>query len=256
MAKQIRINSLIIPLFLLSFIVTSCGSKRSLVYFSDLPKQQEEIKKQNARMLEPVILPNDVLSIAVVSSSTESNNFFNNMIPGNGQAQFGYRVDKDGLISFPGLKEIKLGGLSLSEAKIKLTSALSNLTKNPNVSISFVNFRITVLGEVSRPGSFTISNNEINLLEALGLAGDMTPYGRRDNILVIRNVEGVRTITRLNINSVDLLNSPYYSLKQNDVIYVEPDKSKEQEINQNNRFIPIISASFSVVAVLISILVK
>ncbi|WP_233164560.1 polysaccharide biosynthesis/export family protein [Pedobacter sp. ASV28] len=218
------------------------------------------MSNRTVNALETRIIPNDILSISVNTMSVESNNLFNSNsnIQGNGQGQVqpGYRVDKNGYINFPGIKEIKLGGLTLYEAKTKLTNALAELTKDPNVSIGFMNFRVTVIGEVNKPGTFNVVNNEINLLEALGMAGDMTAYGKRDNILLIRQVDGVRKITRLNINSVQVLSSPYYYLMQNDVIYVEPDKSKEQTINQNNRFIPIIAASFSVLAVLVSVLVK
>lgn len=256
MVTRIKLSAIILALCTSTLLISSCGSKRNLVYFSDLPKQDGKMKSQSFEVPETEILPNDVLSIIVVSSSTESNNLFNSTVPGNGQTPFVYKVNASGFINFPGIKEIKLGGLSLSEAKDALTRELSKMTKSPNVSISFVNFKITVIGEVSRPGTFTITNSEVNLLEALGMAGDMTPFGRRDNVLVIRNIKGIRTLERLNINSVELLNSPYYFLKQNDIVYVEPDKSKEQEVNQNNRFIPIISASFSVLAVLISILVK
>ncbi len=239
--------------FILLCLLTSCAPKRNLVYLGDTG---EKLSSRNYIALEPRILPNDLLSISVSTLSAESNTLFNGNTQNNGQLHPGYRVDGNGFINFPGLKQMKLRDLTLSEAKLKLTKALADLTKDPNVSISFMNFRITVIGEVSRPGTFTIANNEVTLLEALGLAGDMTAYGRRDNVKVIRQRDGVREIRNLNINSVEVLNSDFYYLMQNDIVYVEPDKSKEQSINQNNKYIPIISASLSVLAVLVSVLIR
>ena len=252
MSKRIvYLTSLYILLFL-----SSCNTKRNLVYFSDLNTKGTDLSTTNFEEIENIILPGDVLNISIVTSSPESNNLFNNTIPGTAQGLSTYRVDKEGMISFPGIKIIKLGGLTLVMAKDSLTRRLSKLTKDPTTNISFANFKVTVIGEVARPGSFQVANNQINLLEAIGLAGDMTAYGRRDNVLVIRQIQGARTIVRLNINSTTALSSPYYSLKQNDIVYVEPDKSKEQSISQNNRYIPIVSASISVLAVVVSVLTR
>lgn len=211
---------------------------------------------QHLAQMETQIIPGDVLNITVMTSSIESNNLYNNVPGATLQGQTTYRVDQDGMIGFPGLRSTRLGGLSLSQARDSLTVRIGQLTKNPTVSIAFANFRVTVIGEVTRPGSFLVPNNQINLLEAIGLAGDMTPYGRRENILIIRQIEGVRSISRIDLTSVNALNSPFYQLKQNDIVYIEPDKSKEASISQNVRYIPIISASISVVAVLISVLLR
>jgi polysaccharide export outer membrane protein len=113
-----------------------------------------------------------------------------------------------------------------------------------------MNFRVTVIGEVNHPSTFTVTSEKINLLEALGLAGDMTPYGKRENVLLIRELDGQRRMERVNLNSKDVLNSPYFYLKQNDVIYVEPDKAKSVEVSSNNRLMPLIVAAISAVAVL------
>lgn len=238
------------------FVLCSCNAKRNLVYFSDIKAQETDLSNVPFEEIENKILAGDVLNISVLTSSIESNNFFNNTIPGTPNGLSTYRVSKEGTISFPGLKIVKIGGLTLVTAKDLLTEKLSQLTKDPTVNISFANFKVTVIGEVARPGSFQVTNNQINLLEAIGQAGDMTAYGRRDNVMVVRQVDGVRTIGRLNINSVKALSSPFYSLKQNDIVYVEPDKSKEQSINQNNRYIPIVSASISVLAVVVSVLLR
>ena len=131
-----------------------------------------------------------------------------------------------------------------------MVSQLNKFVKDPIVNMQFMNFRITVIGEVNSPSTFNVPNEQINLLEALGMAGDLTPYGKRENILVIRETEGKRSIVRLNINNRAILNSPYFYLKQNDVIYVEPDKSKSLEYSPNNRLMPLVVATISAVAVL------
>jgi len=247
-------------------IVSSCKERRNLVYFSDLKNESTGAYTNINKTLvesEPKIQPNDLLNIRVTTLSPESNALFNNDITANmninnntAPVRVGYRVDKDGNISFPVIGQIKLGGLTIDQAQGDITKKLEVYTKGPVVNIDFLNFKITVIGEVTKPGTFTIEDENISLLGALGLAGDMTPYAKRNNVLIVRETNGVRTTERIDLNSSELFDSKYYYLKQNDVVYVEPDKSRLSQTNENNRFIPILGSSMAVVAVLLSIYLK
>lgn len=239
--------------YIIVIYLTGCSRQRNLVYFSDL-NTSNEVAAEILNNGEPVILQDDVLGIAVNSSSPESNVLFASVQNYSGSSGLyekeGYRVSDAGQIKFPVIGKIKLQGLTISQAQDLLETALTKYVKNPIVNIKFTNFRITVIGEVNRPSTFTVTNEKINLLEALGLAGDMTPYGKRENVLIIRETEGTRVMQRLDVNSRNAMNSPYFYLKQNDVIYVEPDKAKSVEVSNNNRLMPLVVAAISAVAVL------
>lgn len=230
---------------LLSF--TAC-SKRNLVYFSDLSSSsKDETPIQN--YIQPRIQPDDLLSISVSSLNPESNMLFNNVIlpPTNNTSGIiaskvneGYLVDKSGYINFPVIGKVMLAGLTKEEAIEKMMNEIKAHVKNPIVNIRFLNFKVTVIGEVNTPSSFQVSSEKINVLEALGLAGDMTQFGNRTNVLIIREKDGLRTTARINLNNKDVLNSPYFYLQQNDIIYVEPEnRVKVAQTNPGNRFIPI-----------------
>ncbi|MET1054862.1 MAG: polysaccharide biosynthesis/export family protein [Pedobacter sp.] len=243
----------ILPLLLTIIIaISACSGRRNLVYFSDLDLKSDKWKNITDNG-EPVILKNDVLSISVNTSSSESNMIFASaqsaeMVNGVYEKQ-GYRVNGEGNIKFPFLGEVTLEGLTLSQAQDQLERQLINYAKHPIVNMKFMNFRVTVIGEVNHPSTFLVPNEKINLLEALGLAGDMTAYGKRENVLLIREVNNVRTMTRINLNSQDVLNSPYFYLKQNDVIYVEPDKAKSYEVSKSTKMMPFVIAGLSAIAI-------
>lgn len=235
-------------------LLYGCGGARNLVYFSDLANETNAKKIDN----QPVkIQQKDVLRINVTSQSQESNVLFatntgSNVSTSEFAKPVGHSVNQNGEINFPVLGNVKLEGLTVAEAQDMLALKLGRYVKTPIVDVQIVNFKITVIGEVNRPSSFTISGDGVNILEALGMAGDMTVYGKRNNVLVIREENGNRTMKRLNLNSQDVLNSPYFSLKQNDIVYVEPDKSKSVEYSSSTRTMPIVVASLSAVALLIS----
>jgi|SRR5690554_770338 len=236
-------------------LLASC-SKRNLAYFSDLEGQDiytEEVQK----IASPKIKPDDVLEITVSSLNPEANSLFNigtmpnvgNM--GNASAysatnNMGYLVDHEGYIEYPVLGRIRLGGLTKEEAQKKLREELSAFLKDPIINIRFQNYRITVIGEVNRPSTFIMPSEKTSVLTALGMAGDMTVYGKRDNVLIIREEDGVRTMTRINLNEKDVLNSPYFYLQQNDIVYVEPVRSKRPEYGNNLRIASIIISTISV----------
>lgn len=237
---------------LLVLVSTSCA-KRNLVYLSDIQSDANySVKVEN--IIDPTIQPDDLLKITVNSLNPESNLLFNAGVLNStgdmsgGEVSLlneGYLVDKNGEINFPVLGHVKLAGLSKEEATEEMAARLREYVKDPIVNVRFMNFKVTVIGEVNRPASFTVVTDRINILEALGLAGDMTQYGKRDNVLVIREKEGVRSVTRLNLNDKDILSSPYYYLQQNDVVYVEPDKIKAVQASTNQRNLTILGITSS-----------
>ena len=213
------------------FLFAACEPRRNLVYFSEgNPKASVALPM----VTEIKIQQDDILRIFVTTLSVESNALFN-----PSASEIGYRVDNGGNINFPIIGQIKVDGLTIAQAQIKVSKEVEKYAKNPNVAVQFLNFKITVIGEVNRPNSFSVVNDRINVLEALGLAGDMTIYGKRNNVLIIRQNGNERTMARINMNNRDVLNSPFFNLKQNDIVYVEPDRAKAATISQNNRYIPL-----------------
>ncbi|MDB5287159.1 MAG: polysaccharide export outer membrane protein [Mucilaginibacter sp.] len=254
--KQILIERYYPYLLLLFILFTGCAPKRDLVYFSDMTSSSiiTDSKKQDIKISE-----NDILSITVNSLNPESNRLFSGNINAStdpSTQKVGYKVNKDGIIQLPLIGDYKVKDLSIEEARLGILERLSKQIKNPVVDVKVLNFKITVIGEVNKPSNFNIPDDKINLLEALGLAGDMTVYGKRENVLVIRNENGSKTMKRLNLNKQETITSPYFYLKQNDIVYVEPDRAKAFEYSQNTRVLPIIIASISAAAVLAAVLLK
>lgn len=161
-----------------------------------------------------------------------------------------YLVDANGEIDFPVLGKIKVGGLSRLGATDLLRSKLKQYIVDPGVNLTFANFKITILGEVAKPGTYTLPQERVTVLEALGLAGDMTIKGVRSNVLLIREKDGEKKMERLNLLSDSILNSPYYYLAQNDVIYVEPNGSQVRNSNLGQNTNVWISVSSIVISIL------
>lgn len=222
---------------------TACTSTKKILYLQDVvPLKQQEIEQK----YEVIIHSDDLLAIMVNSRDPELALPFNMPMvtyqlgsnSGGQQRVLGYLVDTNGDIDFPILGKIHVEGLT----RMQLTELVKNkliegdLIKDPIVTVQFLNFKVSVMGEVGRPGSFTISGDRITLLEALSMAGDLTIYGRRDRVGVIRENNGKRTILFHDLRSAEIFNSPCYYLQQNDIVYVEPNKAKSGQsgINQNN----------------------
>lgn len=250
--------------YFLAFLCLASCTPRNLAYFSDLQEASEYTESiQNSSIAR--IQPDDLLSISVTSPSPEANALFNrgeNITAGvvsnysissgttNNLYREGYLVDENGFINFPVLGKIALAGLTRNEAIEKFSKELQPHLKDPIINIRFLNYKVTVVGEVNRPATFTIPTQKINILEALGMAGDMTAFGKRENVLVIREEDGVRKMTRLNLNNKEVLNSPYFYLQQNDVVYVEPDKMKQVQASTNTRTISIIASVTSLLIII------
>jgi polysaccharide export outer membrane protein len=212
-------------------IFSSCGSRKSMVYFQPDSTLINTVYEQYV----PKIQKNDILTIVITAADPKVTAPFNplstmttsNMTQGVDMAlRPTYTVDENGDINLPMLGKIHIEGLTRLEAIEKLRVALNPYIKDPGVNMNFNNFRVSVLGEVARPGSFIMPTERITILEALGMAGDLTIRGVRENVTLIREVDGNKTIHRLDLTKQETLNSPYYYLAQNDVIYVEPNKSQ------------------------------
>jgi polysaccharide biosynthesis/export protein len=227
------------------FVFASCEPRRNLVYFSE--GNTSRGGTASSIPMEVKIQADDILRVSVNTLSTESNVLFNPPVN-----ETGYKVDRTGNITFPVVGLVKVEGLTLEQAQLKLAREVEKYAKSPNVLVQFLNFKVTVIGEVNKPNSFSITNDRINLLEALGLAGDMTVYGKRENVLIIRQNGNERTMARINMNNRDVINSPYFNLKQNDIVYVEPDRAKSASISASNRYVPIIiGAAISIASIFI-----
>ena len=224
----------ITTVLILTILLGSCTMAKEIPYFKDLESTNGTLPIAQS---EAYIHNNDILAITISAMDPMAVAPFNLPLvtyatPGEEKITTTpslqpYIVNVDGEINFPILGKIKLGGLKKSEAENLIKEKLSPYLKDPIVSIQFLNYRITILGEVSKPGTYTIKNERISILEALGLAGDLTIYGRRDNVLLIRESDGgEKEYVRINLKNTDILSSPFYYLQQNDVIYVEPNKTR------------------------------
>lgn len=239
MNKLVRITLL----FALVVVLGACRSSKKIIYLQDVEQQMEQ---QIAQEFEVKIHKDDLLSIVVNSTNPELAVPFNQPVvsyqvdsrPYGNATVLGYLVDKNGEIDFPILGKIFVEGMSRNQLRdyIKERIIAENYIKDPIVSVKFLNFKVSVIGEVQRPGSFTISGDRITLLEALSMAGDLTIYGKRDRIAVIREEGGERKILFHDLRTSDVFQSPYYYLQQNDIVYVEPNKRKAQQTDINQNF--------------------
>jgi polysaccharide export outer membrane protein len=259
-------NSIFYLLGLL-LLFASC-SKRNLAYMSDI-QGYEAFTEKIGNNTTAIIKPGDLLGITVSSINQSAASVFNNGgLPAYGiggntinsiasdrsgdPLQVGYLVDEDGYIDFPVLNKVHVGGLTKKEAQAHLIEYLKKYLKDPTVNLRFLNYRVTVIGEVNRPSTFTIPNDKINIFEAMGMAGDMTAFGKRENVLLLREMGGERTVIRLNLNDRKILSSPYFYLQQNDVIYVEPVKARATQATNTARNISIIASLTSLVVIVVS----
>jgi polysaccharide export outer membrane protein len=218
-------------LLLLIISLSSCVSRKKIVYFNDETGTTSETKLVN---FEPKFEVGDLLSVEVTGGEEEVITQFNqpelvrqgNQISSynNGvPATYGYLIQSDSTINLPIAGKFKVAGLSRMDAVELIEQELLNYLEKPQVSIRILNFKVTILGEVEQPGTFSIPNERITLLEAIGVAGDLKITGKRDNILVIRYEDNIRKEYRVDITKKELFESPVYFLKQNDVVYVEPN---------------------------------
>lgn len=270
----IRQNTWLALLFIVG-ILSSCSSAKYLPYLEDLKELDgDSILSIVSPEVIPKIAPRDILIVNVGGSTPEAVSIFNKPMVGRSTTSsigasttqegltqnaarqvLGYMVDENGRIDFPVIGQINVGGLTLNQAENEIKKQLSTLIETPLVDVRYLNFEVSVIGEVGHPGTFSIPDSRITLLEALSKAGDITLFGRRNNIMVIRQDGDRKIVGRINLkNSDNFFHSPYYYLQQNDVVYVEPKRSAVW--NRDNAAIRNASTVLSILstaAVLISI---
>ena len=257
-----RLNKRNLWLLLLPFLLTACQSYKKVPYFQNVEVVNEA--EQQEKLYDARIMPKDLLTIVVSCTNPELATPFNLTVASNAGIAVStssyvttqpvlqpYLVDNEGNINFPVLGELKLGGLTKRGAEQLIIDKLKPYMKEiPIVTVRMVNYKISVIGEVTRPGTFTISNEKVNLLEALAMAGDMTVYGPRDNVKLIReDANGKQQIVTLDLNKAETILSPYYWLQQNDIVYVTPNKAKARNSDVGNST----SLWFSATSILVSI---
>lgn len=266
------------PVFcLLAFAVLiglqSCTGYKKIPYFKNIPDSTFMYREGMTIPMQPytdiVLQPDDILQVSIttidpavgnsagiggssnmvqdpMTASNAATNSSNRNIPG-------YLIDKDGNIELPLAGKVKVGGLTTAQAQEAVKQKTSLYYKDPVVNARLANFRVTVLGEVTKPGNYVLASEKATVLDALGLAGDMTIYGRRENVLLMRREGNQQKVARLDLHTTEPITSPYYYLRQGDVIYVEPAKSKAANTDASMvRTYGIIASSLSLVIVLIS----
>lgn len=245
----------------------SCASVKKVAYFQNIDSTDLSVSKG---LYDARIMPKDLLTITVVTSNPETSRPFNLSIQktmgsdgnlGGGQGSLlQYLVDNNGEIDFPTLGKLRVSGLTKTECedyiKNKLKAYLAD-TENPVVTVRMSSYRVTVAGEVNSPRVVDVTTEKMSILEALAQAGDLTIYGKRDNVLLIReNADGQKETHRLNLNDANIINSPYYYVQQNDYIYVEPNKTKAYGANvgsSTSLWLSLIGTVLSVATLVISI---
>ena len=254
-------------LFVATLLLASCNtSKTVLPYFTDISTIQEGSFPAGNYISE--IKPDDELFITVMSEVPEASMAYN--LPfvnpalkdkittsASPRAQT-YIVNSAGDINFPVLGTIHVAGMTTEQLQKLLTQRISVDVKDPLVTVEIVNFSVVVAGEVTRPGTVKVNGNRFSILDALGAAGDLTPYGERSNILLVREENGERKFVHLDLNSSETLSSPYFYLRQNDYIYVEPNKTRQanSKYNQDNAYkLTVISTIVSAASVVASLVI-
>lgn len=248
-------------------LLSSCSSSKTVLpYFTDISDVQTGTYA--ATDYTPEIKPDDELLITVMSEVPEASAPYNLPAINPGQRdvitvttsprQQTYIVDSKGDINFPILGKIHAAGNTCEQLQQMLTEKISADVKDPLVSVTLVNFKVIVAGEVAKPGTIKVNSNRFSVLDALSAAGDLTPYGERSNVLLVREENGKRTFTHLDLNSSETLTSPYFYLKQNDYIYVEPNAIRQAnaKYNQDNAYkLTVISTIVSAASVIASLVI-
>src|ERR1700722_4328590 len=275
----------LLPLFCfvsMSYVFSSCVNAKKTIYFNNI---QDTVLSHQRMNLEPVIRKSDLLLISVSSLNPEASmvlkspNFVNaaggggggtggvtpagsaapvNPVSSSSSLLNGYLVNTDGEVKFPVIGNIKAEGLTKKQLEDQIPRELVSrkLLIDPIVTIRFMNFRVTVIGEVARPSTINVTNERISILEALGLAGDLTIYGKRENVLLIREEGTDKIIHRMDLTSKDVLSSPYYYLKTNDIVYVEPNNARIASTSRTQQLLPIVLSALSFIAIIVTYTLK
>ena len=244
-------------------VATSCGNVKDIAYFQNKMVDEPEAIDKHAGI---VIQPKDMLSIVVSSRNPELVSMFNlpvvsyqagsEIVPGGSQQRLmGYVVDNEGQIDFPVLGALKVSGLTRWELSELIKNRLikEGLLTDAVVTVEFMNFKVSVIGEVNNPGTFTIEGDKVTVLQAISLAKDLTIFGERENVTIIRERDGQRTMYEINLCDVSMFDSPAYYLQQNDVVYVQPSKIKARQSTTDDKALRMTSIFVSGGSLLVSV---
>lgn len=253
-------------------LLFSCTPSQRIAYFQDVSDTAKINKVKYVNLpafTPPVVRTDDILNVNVQTLDPQANMILNqgnlpiqsgittpnpnSPMMNNQNAVSGYLVNKNGDINMPYIGTVHVQGLTTSGIHDTILNKISVYFKNPVVNVRFANFKVTVLGEVRQPATFSLPNEKPTVLDALGLAGDITIYGKRSNVMLVRDAEGKKEITRLNLDSTNVINSPYFYLKPNDVLYVEPSESRVASTNAfRTRDIAVLAAGISLLTVVVA----
>ena len=247
-----------LPVCLLG-VFSSCIPNKKLVYFPNPQFNNDEPTLIYNSRKTYRLQPQDVLSVRIKTLDTETENYFNIQSSGGfqpinpaGLYINGYSIDSRGMISLPEVGDVEVGGRTVEEAATKIKDAVGAFINNTTILVKLVSFKITILGEVRSPGYYYVFNEQANILEALGLAGDLTDFGNRENITLIRQTEKGNKAVLIDLKSPDLLASSYYYLQPNDVLYVQPMQAKSTRSNLST--LSVISILFGAISTTLLIL--
>lgn len=257
-------KNLFFSLMLCLLVFASCTTTNKVAYFQNA---QDTTYKQMLGTVEAPLQSNDFIKISISSLNAAASSIFNpfpvtdtktDNTKRDAEQYVGYLISSDGYIEIPNLGKIKAAGLTKTQLKDLITKDIldKKLLVNPIVDIRYLNFQVTVLGEVASPSVITVPSEKISLVKALGMAGDITIYGKKDNVLLIREENGVRKTRHLNLNSSDFLNSEYYYLRPNDVVYVEPNRAKVAISGRSQQVLPLVLTSVSILVFVLDKVIK
>ena len=258
--KKLFFRNSVLWAFAVVMAFASCTSYKKVPYLQN--SKEIDYAAMEAALFEARIQPQDMLNIAIINPEDMAASMAYNLVMPSDASERGsyltsqpvlqnYIVGNDGMVTIPSVGQVKIAGLTVSEAeKMVFEKVKGSFGSVPVVTVRFVNFRISVLGEVNAPGSYAVKNGKVNIFEALALARDLTIYGMRENVKIIRETEkGEKSIIEVDLNDANILTSPYFYLQQNDVVYVTPNKSKAK----NSDIGSSTSLWFSATSILISL---
>lgn len=238
-------------------LFTSCASKKDVVYFQNTGSFETIVDKNS---FTPKFKVDDLVNIHVSTLDPEASvpfNLFRGASEGGLRPeQVDYLIDQDGEIDFPVIGKVKISGLSAEEVRVLLRKKLEDYLKDPIINIRLQNFTVTVLGQVNRPGTYPVNGERITILEALGLAGDLGVKGVRENVMVIRDFDGTKVYTRIDLTKKEAMSSPVYYLTQNDVVYVEPNQSAITSSSLDNRATIAISIASTLITATVILITR
>ncbi|TSJ43080.1 polysaccharide export protein [Mucilaginibacter corticis] len=273
MQKTLQRSLLVLLIFIALF--SSCVNQKQIAYFQKGINGSDTMAVAKAYV--PKIQPGDILAINVGSLNPVASSFFNpysstpiisdntsgaaNGVSAIGSAGIapaasqstaqGFLVDPSGTVELPLIGSLKIAGLNTSEARDTIKNRLKTYLKEPTVNVRFLNYKISVMGEVARPSVYVIPNERITLPEALSMAGDMTIFGKRENVLIIRDENGKKQFGHIDLTSREVYTSPYYYLHANDIVYVEPGKGRIAQTDKIYQILPVILSALSLISIIV-----